>query len=223
MTTKPLKTVMGLLAGIAIGGAVLAGPSNARAVDAETRQASPYAADIRNPVVFERGSPPRGDVTAALQATMSGVSLGLGTEKVTAAAHYISGLGQLTPTDGTVAAETFAARCAGCHGANAEGNVGPPVAGSSLSAEEFRTVVAGGRDGMPAFGSELTDADIEGLRSYLVELADGTTVGTNAAETVAAASDAASSPGGRVLALILFALLVLGGIVITRLGRRRAT
>ena len=44
----------------------------------------------------------------------------------------------------------FTANCSGCHGANAEGAVGPRLAGSGLSADAVTAVIAAGRGVMPA-------------------------------------------------------------------------
>lgn len=43
----------------------------------------------------------------------------------------------------------FAATCAGCHGADASGGVGPALADSGLGAEEVVGIVAAGRGTMP--------------------------------------------------------------------------
>ncbi|HEY7177603.1 MAG TPA: cytochrome c [Gaiella sp.] len=52
--------------------------------------------------------------------------------------------------DPTRGARVFASTCAGCHGADAQGKVGPALRGSGLTAEEVAAVVASGRGVMPA-------------------------------------------------------------------------
>jgi mono/diheme cytochrome c family protein len=52
----------------------------------------------------------------------------------------------------------FAATCAGCHGGDASGGVGPALAGSGLSASEVVAVVVAGRGVMPAGLVEGQDA-----------------------------------------------------------------
>ena len=47
-------------------------------------------------------------------------------------------------------ARVFATSCAGCHGADATGGVGPSLRGSGLTAAEVEAVVAAGRGTMPA-------------------------------------------------------------------------
>ena len=47
-------------------------------------------------------------------------------------------------------AAIFVASCAGCHGADATGGVGPALRGSGLGAAEVEAVVASGRGAMPA-------------------------------------------------------------------------
>ncbi len=66
-------------------------------------------------------------------------------------------------------ARIFAARCSGCHGAQGQGLSGPQLAGV---AERFPdpadqgAVVAEGRNGMPAFGSRLTPAELEAVVEF---------------------------------------------------------
>lgn len=52
--------------------------------------------------------------------------------------------------DATRGAAIFAASCAGCHGAEANGGVGPALRDSGLTAAEVGAVVASGRGTMPA-------------------------------------------------------------------------
>ena len=47
-------------------------------------------------------------------------------------------------------AAIFATTCAGCHGAEAAGGVGPALRGSGLRAAQVEAVVAAGRGTMPA-------------------------------------------------------------------------
>ena len=60
--------------------------------------------------------------------------------------------------DRTRGKTVFAASCAGCHGADASGGVGPALAGSGLTAAEVAAVVAAGRGVMPAGIVEGQDA-----------------------------------------------------------------
>ena len=52
--------------------------------------------------------------------------------------------------DATRGATVFATSCAGCHGADATGGVGPALRGSGLTAAEVEAVIATGRGTMPA-------------------------------------------------------------------------
>ena len=47
-------------------------------------------------------------------------------------------------------ASIFAAQCAGCHGTDAAGGVGPALRGSGLTSAEVGVVIATGRGAMPA-------------------------------------------------------------------------
>ena len=60
--------------------------------------------------------------------------------------------------DATRGKSVFATTCAGCHGADATGGVGPALAGSGLSAIDVEAVVASGRGVMPARLVEGKDA-----------------------------------------------------------------
>ena len=55
-----------------------------------------------------------------------------------------------TPGDATRGKTVFETNCAGCHGADAAGGVGPRLAGSGLTAADVEGVVASGRGIMPA-------------------------------------------------------------------------
>jgi mono/diheme cytochrome c family protein len=67
-------------------------------------------------------------------------------------------------------ARIFAARCSGCHGAQGQGLSGPQLAGRV--SERFpdpadqAAVVSGGRNGMPAFGSRLSAAELEAVVEF---------------------------------------------------------
>lgn len=60
--------------------------------------------------------------------------------------------------------------CAGCHGGDGSGGLGPRLAGRMV--ERFpdpaaqAAVIADGRGGMPAFGSRLSAAEIDALVEY---------------------------------------------------------
>jgi mono/diheme cytochrome c family protein len=75
-----------------------------------------------------------------------------------------------TQGDAKVGAQTWASKpCAGCHGANAEGGVGPKLAGTSLSLDRVKNTVRNGRGGeMPAFSADqVSDADIANIYAWL--------------------------------------------------------
>jgi len=61
--------------------------------------------------------------------------------------------------------------CAGCHGANGQGGVGPKIAGLSLSYAEFSAVVRAGAPPMPAFTpAQVSDAELQQIYAYLRSL-----------------------------------------------------
>lgn len=110
------------------------------------------------------------------------------------------------PRDG---AATFAANCAGCHGADGAGLSGvfPPVNGSSVAAGDTQVlakIVLHGLQGpitvggtqysgfMPAFENTLSDAQIAAALSYVRSLSNNGTGGVDAAAVQAARSQTAS-------------------------------
>ena len=60
--------------------------------------------------------------------------------------------------------------CVACHGANAEGRVGPKIAGTSLSQSAVASTVRSGKSGgaMPAFdASRVSDEDVANIYAWL--------------------------------------------------------
>ena len=70
-------------------------------------------------------------------------------------------------------ASLFAANCANCHGANAQGGAGPRLAGSQRVAntEMVRSTVQYGRGMMPGFGSLLSADELDSVVAYVTGLA----------------------------------------------------
>jgi len=73
------------------------------------------------------------------------------------------------------AAALYAANCAVCHAADGKGGIGPDLTGATYkygkSAQEIHASISSGRPGgMPAFGSQLSEAEIEALAAYLLGL-----------------------------------------------------
>lgn len=68
----------------------------------------------------------------------------------------------------------YAEQCARCHGSAGRGGSGPRLAGEVVAAypdvEDEIALVAGGRRGMPAFGGELSDEEIEAVVRYTREV-----------------------------------------------------
>jgi mono/diheme cytochrome c family protein len=71
----------------------------------------------------------------------------------------------------TPGARLFAANCSSCHGATGGGGIGPQLSGGKVvqdfpdAAAEIQ-FVTDGRDGMPAFGSSLSAAEIAQVVDY---------------------------------------------------------
>lgn len=66
-------------------------------------------------------------------------------------------------------AAIFATTCAGCHGPDAEGGVGPALRGSGLSAAEVEGVIAAGQGTMPA--ALVTGQDAADVAAHVASIA----------------------------------------------------
>lgn len=68
----------------------------------------------------------------------------------------------------------FATHCAMCHGATAEGGIGPNLHGDlkygKTQAAIHESIAKGRPGGMPAFGSQLSGNDLENLAAYVSSL-----------------------------------------------------
>ena len=63
--------------------------------------------------------------------------------------------------------------CTHCHGKNGEGHPdkGPALATTKLNVEEIKTIIAKGKDRMPAYRGKLTDDRIFALAAEIHDLA----------------------------------------------------
>jgi mono/diheme cytochrome c family protein len=72
---------------------------------------------------------------------------------------------------GVDGAAIFGDNCAGCHGGDGSGGIGPRLAGGRVVAvypdpADQIAVVTNGRGGMPAWGGKLTDEEIAAVVEY---------------------------------------------------------
>ena len=72
--------------------------------------------------------------------------------------------------DAARGATIFATSCAGCHGDDATGGVGPALRGSGLTAAEVRDVIAAGRGAMPA--GIVSGQDAADVAAHVARVAD---------------------------------------------------
>jgi mono/diheme cytochrome c family protein len=83
--------------------------------------------------------------------------------KAAGAAVYGSGAG-------ANGAAVFKSNCGSCHtlsAAGTNGSVGPNLDQTSLSASDIEAKVRAGGGGMPAFGGQLSDAEIKAVAAYV--------------------------------------------------------
>jgi mono/diheme cytochrome c family protein len=78
--------------------------------------------------------------------------------------------------DAEAGAAAFASGgCGGCHTfapAGSDGQVGPALDGTALSADEVAAIVSEGKGGMPAFGDRLSEDEIADLAAFVTSSAD---------------------------------------------------
>jgi cytochrome c oxidase subunit 2 len=91
----------------------------------------------------------------------------LGWVKVVSPAEYTRFLAVHEPSSPTVARETFDGVCAKCHGPQGEGDVGPPIAGSTFAKADTTQLLRQGGGAMPAVGAHWSTAQIDATIRYL--------------------------------------------------------
>jgi mono/diheme cytochrome c family protein len=65
--------------------------------------------------------------------------------------------------------------CSGCHGAEAQGNVGPRLAGTGLTFDQVLLVVRTGKGVMPAYSqSSISDLEVRHVYAWLRSLPEAT-------------------------------------------------
>jgi len=83
-----------------------------------------------------------------------------------ASAEASPGANPVVEAAGDPAAEVFVENCSGCHGTSGEGGFGPPLAAAGFASLVAPMVEEGGIT-MPAFGDQLSDAQIQGVAEYV--------------------------------------------------------
>jgi len=82
---------------------------------------------------------------------------------------------QTTTSAATDATALFASNCSGCHGEDGKGGFGSDLSSSAYKygkgTDSVKSSIADGRGGrMPAFGSQLSAAEIDALTEYSINL-----------------------------------------------------
>jgi mono/diheme cytochrome c family protein len=152
--------------------------------------------------------------------TMPGFKAAFTPEEIEAVARFVAALGPATevttprPLDAPPGEAIFLGNCAECHGAFGEGDSGPMLAGSDLSANEIVVGVwSGHSDDMPAFHESLTPDEILAVSNYAADLPPFET------DDADAGSPLGGSGSRGVIALIVAGVAAIG-MVIVAFGRR---
>lgn len=79
--------------------------------------------------------------------------------------------GEETASSGDVDAEGIARdNCASCHGQDFSGSMGPALAGTSLSEDDFTSIVRDGQGSMPAFSADqIADEELTAMYQFFSE------------------------------------------------------
>lgn len=79
--------------------------------------------------------------------------------------------GEETASSGDVDAEGIARdNCASCHGQDFSGSMGPALAGTSLSEDDFTSIVRDGQGSMPAFSADqVADEELTAMYQFFSE------------------------------------------------------
>jgi mono/diheme cytochrome c family protein len=74
--------------------------------------------------------------------------------------------------DAAAGQQTYASLpCIGCHGENAEGNVGPKLSGYSGGYDRFHSVVRNGEDSMPKFTTDdVSDQQLADIYAWVTSV-----------------------------------------------------
>ena len=88
--------------------------------------------------------------------------------------------GRLTAQTDDAAAEIYGVQCAGCHGANGEGGVGPSLVASTMTLDQVGAVIADGATGMPGYATSLDTAALDALSAYVLAFQASTPPATSA-------------------------------------------
>ncbi len=117
-------------------------------------------------------------IVASGAAGMPGYSSSLASDQISAVSSYAVGLQDseattttLDPSSGGSAA--YASQCAGCHGANGEGGLGPSLQASVMPTTEIESVISGGLGTMPGFSTSLTSEQITELAAFTASFQGG--------------------------------------------------
>jgi len=101
-----------------------------------------------------------------------------------------------TPAELALGAAQFAANCAACHGpAGAGGNGGPRIAGRT-DYENIQRVIRVGQAEMPAFGGNLSPAQVEAIAKHVVKTLNAPPPGRGGAGRGGAGGGRGGAPGG---------------------------
>ncbi|NNC91909.1 MAG: cytochrome c, partial [Acidimicrobiia bacterium] len=144
-------------------------------------------------------------ITANGVGTMRGYADSLSSAEIDNVSGYLASFGALAgATTTTTAAGSpisgstlYMQNCSGCHGLHGEGGPGGAVAGSGLGRSAIVSLTEVGASGMPAYGSQLSSAEIAAIADHILAMSSGGggDDGTVTGDTVTAAGEPSIASG----------------------------
>lgn len=118
-------------------------------------------------------------ITANGVGTMGGYAGTLSAAEIDNVSRYVESFGAgsgvttttVAPGSPVSGSTLYMQNCSGCHGLHGEGGAGGAVAGTSLSRSSIISVTDAGTSGMPAYGSQLTGAEIAAIADHILAMA----------------------------------------------------
>ena len=99
---------------------------------------------------------------------MPAFGLTLSEEQLAALESFLAQALEDAPPPTNTGEGLYAGSCAGCHGANLEGGIGPALDKTTLSEADISAIVAEGQGGMQGFGETYSIDDLAAVAAYVI-------------------------------------------------------
>jgi mono/diheme cytochrome c family protein len=100
---------------------------------------------------------------------MPAFGLTLTDEQQQALESFLTSIAESTSPSTETGEQVYAENCAGCHGAELEGGIGPALAETTLSEADIAVIVGEGQGSMQGFADSLSSENLAAVVAYLVD------------------------------------------------------